>query len=118
MMLLCLSREYERNIKTIPNNIPTTTLEDYKIKCHTLLTDIGGDWYLNIMHNPKPPTNNPMLSEKKQQEEDKIKGELKVAYDHWKDRKFQIGWKNYNMSCHLNEILRRLHFICLLTISI
>ena len=36
--------------------------------------------------------NNQRLS-KKQKEEEKLKGELKVACDHWKDWKIQIHWK-------------------------
>ena len=61
------------------------------------MTDIGGEWYLNNMRNTKPPMNNPRLS-KKQKEEEKLKGELKFACDHWKDWKIQIHWKNWN-SC-------------------
>ena len=56
------------------------------------MTDIGIEWYLNNTRNPKPPMNNPRLS-KKQKEEEKLKGELKVACDHWKDWKIQIHWK-------------------------
>ena len=57
------------------------------------MTDIGGDYYLNIMRTPKTPTKNQRLSNKPQQEEDKLKGELKVACDHWKDWKSQTYWK-------------------------
>ena len=45
------------------------------------------------MRTPKTPTKNQRLSNKPQQEEDKLKGELKVACDHWKDWKSQTYWK-------------------------
>ena len=35
----------------------------------------------------------------------------------WKYWKLIFYWKNCNMSCHLNAILRRLHFVCLLKSS-
>ena len=64
----------------------------------TLLTDIGGEWYLNNMHNSKPSTNKPILRKKHQEEYNKCKGKLKVACDHCKYWKFQIHWKNRNWS--------------------
>ena len=42
--------------------------------------------------------NMPILRKKLQEEEDKLKGKLKVACDHSKDWKFQIHWKNWNLS--------------------
>ena len=48
------------------------------------MTDIGGDWFVNNMYNPKLPINNPRLSRKQQQEEDKLKFKLRVAGNHWK----------------------------------
>ena len=87
--------------KQIPTETPTPTPEYFKEKCQTFLTDIGGELYLNNMHNPKPPMENPRLSNKKQQQEDKLKGELEVACDRWKDWKLQIHWKNWNLSCQL-----------------
>ena len=68
------------------------------------------------MYNPKHPTKNPYFSKKEQEEEDRIKGKLKVVFDHWKYWKFQIYWGNWNMSCHLNAILKRLHLVCLIPI--
>ena len=38
------------------------TPEDFKIKRQTLLTDIGGTWYLNDMKNLKPPIKRPRLT--------------------------------------------------------
>ena len=38
--------------------------EDFKKKRQTLLTDIGSEWYLNNMHNTKPPTEKPRFSKK------------------------------------------------------
>ena len=64
MELLCLSREYERNLSKIPTETPTPTIEYFKRKSQILLTDIGGEWYLRNMHNNKPPTNNPSLTKK------------------------------------------------------
>ena len=79
------------------------------------MTDIGGEWYLKNMHNTKPPMKNTSVSNKKQQEEEKLKGKFKVAFDRWKYWKFQIHRKNWNLSCHLNTILKKLHFVCILT---
>ena len=63
---------YQENMKEIfkqiPTEIPTPTLEYFKIKCLTLFTVIGGDWYLNVMCNPEPPMNNPRLSKKEEEE--------------------------------------------------
>ena len=72
--------------------MPTPTLEYFKRKRQTLLTDIGGGYYLNKMNNPKLPKKNTRLSEKEQEEEEKLKRELKVVCDHWKYWKFQIHW--------------------------
>ena len=47
-----------------PTEIPTPTLEDFRRKCWTRLTDIGGEWYLNTTQNTKPPMDNPRLSNK------------------------------------------------------
>ena len=44
--------------------IPTPTLEDFKKKLQTRLSDILDEWYLNNMRNHKPPTNNLILSKK------------------------------------------------------
>ena len=63
----------KENFKQIPTEIPTPTLEYFKRKHLTLLADIGGDWFIKTMHNPKPPMKKPRLSNKQQQEEDKIK---------------------------------------------
>ena len=87
MAVLCLSREDEINIKQIPTEIPTPTLEDFKRYCLTLLTYISGDWFNNNMRNPKSNTKNPGSSKKKQ--EDKLKGQLKFVCYHWKYWKFQ-----------------------------
>ena len=53
-----------KNCKKIPTEKPTPALEYFKSKRQTLLTDIGGEWYLNSMSNTKPPTNNSHLSKK------------------------------------------------------
>ena len=103
MALLCLPRKYER-IFLIPSEKPTPTIEDFKRKWQILLTDIGCECYLNSMCNPKPPTNKTRLHKKKQEEEYKIKFQLKVGFDHWKDRKFQISWKKWNVSFQSNVI--------------
>ena len=63
--------------------------EYFKRKHQTLLTDIGGTWYLNGTNNTKPPIKIPRLT-KKEKKQEKIKGELKVVYDHYKYWKFQI----------------------------
>ena len=44
----------------------------------------------NFFCNTKTPPNNPMLSNKDQEQEEKMRGPLKVACDHWKYWKFQI----------------------------
>ena len=51
----------------IPTEKPTPTIEDFKSKCQTILTDMGDEWYLNNMHSTKPPTNKPRLSKKEQE---------------------------------------------------
>ena len=79
------------------------------------MIDIGGYCFINTMRNPKPPMKNKRLGKKQKEQKDKLKGELKVACDHWKDWKFQIHWENWNMSCHLNVIIRRINSVCLLT---
>ena len=88
---------YQENMKEqsnqIPTENPTPNLEYFKRKYQTLLTDIGGEWYLNNMHDPKPPTKKPRLSNNDKVVEDKLKDLLKVAYDHFKYCKFQIHWK-------------------------
>ena len=91
--LLCRSREEERNLWKIPTEIPTPTFEYLKRKGLTLLTDIGGDWFINNMRNHKPPMKKPSFSKKQQQQQDKLKGWSKIVCDRWKDWKFQIHWK-------------------------
>ena len=49
------------------------------------------------MRNTKPTTNKPRLIKKKQQQGEKLKGELKFACDQWKYWKSQINWENWNM---------------------
>ena len=58
----------EEILKNIPSEISTPTLEDFKKKCQTILTDLGGDLYLNTMRNPNTPTKKTRLSKKHQQE--------------------------------------------------
>ena len=75
----------------MPNLKPTTKPEYLKRKRQILLTDIGGEWYVNKMRNPKPTTKNPR-PDKKEQEKEKRKFQLKVALDHFKYWEFQIYW--------------------------
>ena len=42
------------------------------------------------MLNPKNPMKKPILINKQQQKEDKLKGKLKVACEHGKEWKYQI----------------------------
>ena len=62
MELLCLSREYKRNLSKIPTETPTPTLEYFNRKLQKFLTNIRGEWNINNMQNPKPHTNNTGLS--------------------------------------------------------
>ena len=64
------------------------------------------------MRNLKYPTKKPRFSEKKQYE-DKIKAQLKLAFDHWKYWKFQIHWGNlkYLMPIKCDT---KISFVCLL----
>ena len=59
---------YQENMKELFNEIttgnPNPTLEDFKIKRQTLLTDVGGEWYLINIRNNKTPINKPILSNK------------------------------------------------------
>ena len=64
----------KETFQQIPTEIPKLTLECFRRKCLTLLTDFGDDWFINNMCNSKPPMNKPMLSKKKQQGEEKLKG--------------------------------------------
>ena len=90
----CAYQEKTKEIfKQTTTEIPTPNIEDFKRKLLTLLNDIGGDWFINTMYNPKLTTNKTKLSKKQQEEEDKIKGELKAVCDHWKYWIFNIHWK-------------------------
>ena len=51
---MLLSQQYIRTLK-MPTENPTPTLEHFKIKGQTLLTDNGGKYYYNKIRNPKPP---------------------------------------------------------------
>ena len=112
----CDYKDKIKNLKNITTEIPTSAIEYFKRKYWTILTDIGGEWYLNTMGNTKLLMEKSTISTKEQEEEDRIKGKLKVVFDHWKYWKFQIYWGNWNMSCHLNAILKRLHLVCLIPI--
>ena len=54
-------QEKMKNIFINPTEIPTPTLEDFKRKWQTLLTGVGGEWYLDIMRKYKTPMNKPRL---------------------------------------------------------
>ena len=69
------------------------------------------------MRNPKPSMDKPRLSNIQQKQQNKIKVQLKVPCDHWEDWRSQIHWKIWNFPCHLNVIVRRLNFVCILTSS-
>ena len=66
MALLCLSREDEKILKQITTEIQKPTPGDFKIECQTLLTDSGGEWYLNNMCYCKPYMKKPRLIKKQQ----------------------------------------------------
>ena len=53
--------------KQTHTEISNPTPKYFKKKCQTLLTDIGGEWYLNNICNHKPSMKNPRLSNKQQQ---------------------------------------------------
>ena len=61
---------YQENMKKIfkqfPTGISTPTIEYFKIKRQTILTDIGGEQHLNNIRNPKPPTKKIGLNNKEQ----------------------------------------------------
>ena len=78
----------------MPTQIPKPTPKYFKKNVRHFWTDIGGQCYLNNKCNPKPPMKSHRLSKKQQEEDKKLKGELKVVCDHWKDWKFQIHWKD------------------------
>ena len=50
--------------KTIITEIPKPDPEYFNIKRLTILTDIGGEWYLKNMCNTKPSTNKSRFSKK------------------------------------------------------
>ena len=54
MVAMLLSQQYIRTLK-MPTENPTPTLEHFKIKGQTLLTDNGCKYYYNKIRNPKPP---------------------------------------------------------------
>ena len=66
-IVLCLCT-YKKNTKElfgiIPTEIPIPTLGDFKRKRQLLLTYIGGEWHINKISSPKPPSKNPWLSKK------------------------------------------------------
>ena len=75
----------------MPTEKRASILDKFKIKCRLLLTDIVGGWYLKIC-NPKPQSKEPRLSKKEQEQEYRIKSQLKLVFDNWKDWTFQIHW--------------------------
>ena len=72
MFVACRCCAYQENMeemfRTFSTEIPTPTLEDFKIKRQTLLTNIGGEKYLDTMRNPKSTMKKPMLINKQQEE--------------------------------------------------
>ena len=58
--VVVLTNTIQRTLKKTEKQTPT--LEDFKRECKTLLTDIGGGWYLSIMCNSRPPTKKTRLS--------------------------------------------------------
>ena len=55
-----------KNHLNIPTEIPTPTIEYFKRKGQTILTDIGCEWHLNNIHYPKPLTKKSRLIKKEQ----------------------------------------------------
>ena len=50
-----------KELNKIHTKKPTLTHEDFKRKRHTLLSSIGGEWYVDQISNPKAPKNKPWL---------------------------------------------------------
>ena len=71
-------------------------LNDAKIKPQTLLTDIGGECYVNPIRNTKPPSKQ-IGSRNKHEKQYRTEGDMKAEFEHWKDLKIQIHWKNWNI---------------------
>ena len=63
VVVVPIKRRRKNSLK-IPTEISTPTPGDFKRKSQTVLTDIGGEWYLNTTQNTKPPMDNPRLSNK------------------------------------------------------
>ena len=63
VVVVPIKRRRKNSLK-IPTEISTPTPGDFKRKSQTVLTDIGGEWYLNKKYNPKSPTKKPGLSNK------------------------------------------------------
>ena len=54
----------KEKFQNIPEEVKEPTTEDFKIKHQTLLTDIGGEWFIDIPNNPKPTIKKPRLTKK------------------------------------------------------
>ena len=76
--------------KTIPQNVgkPLTKRE----KNQKLITNIGGEWYLEKCQKGLPLLKRKKLGKKAQKRQDLIKNELFQSNIWWNDWKFQLHW--------------------------
>ena len=95
MLLFAYQDNTKEIFKQIPTEKTTPTLEYFKRKCQTIQTDIGGECYLENMHNYKPPaqTKKTRLIKNYNELEDKPKVKFKILCEHWKYWRFRIHCK-------------------------
>ena len=63
------------------------------------------------MNNTKPPIKMPRLTKKDKKGQEKTKGELKVARDHYKYWKFHIHWKQWEYVMHIKRDIKIIPFV-------
>ena len=101
--LQCFEDNYEERIilykqkiielfKKIPLSLTPINPDDYKKNIRQLSSQYRGGWFIEKMYSNIPSINIRWLSKKEQNEEDKIKENLRKANDHWNYWKFLLYW--------------------------
>ena len=87
------SEKMNEFFKKIPVTIPEPQPEDNKNKIQTLLTDMGGKWYINKLNAKLPPLKRPILSRKSHTKRRLYQGKKTILKnDNWNDWKLQTHW--------------------------
>ena len=85
---------YTENMKVCFEKIPVQLPKQQiiRVKCLSLLHDIGGEWYMKKINQKLPPLKKRKISKKEKEKEDEIKINLRMENQSWDDFKFQIHW--------------------------